>query len=92
MGKAALAEAEATLRRLRERQAEDAAADAALQSIDTEAAPATLADRLESAGFGRRTRTTAADVLERLRQRNATPLPDGLTPSPSTPENQGDVS
>lgn len=71
MGNAALAEAEATLRRLRERQAEDAAADAALKSMDTEAASATLAERMESAGFGRRTRSSAADVLERLRKRNA---------------------
>ena len=71
MGQAALAEAEATLRRLRERQAEDAAADAALKSMDTEAASATLAERMESAGFGRRTRSSAADVLERLRKRNA---------------------
>jgi phage shock protein A len=68
---AALEEAEATLRRLRERQQDDAATEAALQSLDTEASSATLSDRLEAAGFGRRTRTTAADVLERLRKRNA---------------------
>ena len=71
MGQATLAEAEATLRRLRERQAEDAAADAALQSMDREAQPATIAERMESAGFGRRTRSSAADVLERLRKRSA---------------------
>jgi phage shock protein A len=66
---AALADAEATLRRLRERQAEDAAAEAALQSLDPAAAPEAVAKRLEAAGFGRRTRPTAADVLERLRRR-----------------------
>jgi hypothetical protein len=69
-GHAALAEAEATLRRLRERQAEDAAVGAAMQSLDGEASAANLSGRMEAAGFGRRTRTTAADVLERLRQKS----------------------
>jgi phage shock protein A len=67
----AIADAEATLRRLRERQMEQSAVDAALQSLDRSAAPADIANRLEAAGFGARTRGTAADVLERLRQRNA---------------------
>jgi phage shock protein A len=66
---AALADAEATLKRLRERQAEDLAAEAALQSLDPAAGPAAVASRLEAAGFGRRTRPTAADVLKRLRRR-----------------------
>jgi phage shock protein A len=70
-GTAALADAEATLRRLRERQQEDAATEAALQSLDSRATLEALAGRLEAAGFGRRTRTTAADVLDRLRKRNA---------------------
>jgi phage shock protein A len=70
-GVAALADAEATLRRLRERQGEDAAAAAALRSLDIAAAPQGVASRLEAAGFGRRSRPTAADVLERLRQRAA---------------------
>jgi len=68
-GSADLADAEATLRRLRERQAEEAAADAALRALDQEGGPATVADKLEAAGFGRRRRPTAADVLERLRQK-----------------------
>jgi len=72
---AALADAEATLKRLRERQAEDAATDAALQSLDPGTASETVASRLEAAGFGRRTRPTAADVLERLRQRAAAAAP-----------------
>jgi phage shock protein A len=63
----ALAEAEATLRRLRERQAECAAADSALESFEPATRPANIADRLEAAGFGRRTRPTPADVLSRLR-------------------------
>ena len=66
-----LAEAEATLRRLRERQADDAAADAALETLDTCEQGASIADRLEAEGFGRRTKPTAAAVLERLRQRQA---------------------
>lgn len=65
----ALADAEATLKRLRERQSEDAAAEAALQSLDPATASQTVASRLEAAGFGRRTRPTAADVLDRLRRR-----------------------
>jgi phage shock protein A len=70
-GAAALSDAEATLRRLRERQAEDAAIDASLESFDASAAADTVATRLEAAGFGKRIRSTAADVLDRLRQRAA---------------------
>ena len=70
-GAAALSDAEATLRRLRERQAEDAAIDASLESLDAGAAADTVATRLEAAGFGKRTRLTAADVLDRLRKRAA---------------------
>jgi phage shock protein A len=70
-GTAALADAERTLKRLRERQQQDAATDCALQSLDSPANSDALASRLEAAGFGPRTRTTAADVLDRLRKRNA---------------------
>jgi phage shock protein A len=70
-GAAALSDAEATLRRLRERQAEDAAVDASLESFDASAAADTVATRLEAAGFGKRIRSTAADVLDRLRKRAA---------------------
>ena len=73
VGASSLAEAEATLKRLRERQAEDAAASAALDSLDADAAPAAVAERLASAGFGKRTRPTAADVLARLRQKAPPP-------------------
>lgn len=65
----ALAEAEATLRCLRERQAEDAAIDASMELLDAGTAVDTIAARLELAGFGKRTRATAADVLERLHKR-----------------------
>jgi hypothetical protein len=40
-----------------------------MQSLDPEAASATLIGRLEAAGCGPRTQTTAADVLDRLRNR-----------------------
>ena len=81
-GPAGLAEAEATLRRLRERQAEDAAVDAAMETLDTGGAGTSIAERLEADGFGRRTKPTAASVLERLRQRA----------KPSNPANQEFVS
>jgi phage shock protein A len=70
-GAAALSDAEATLRRLRERQAEDAAIDASVEALDAGAAADTVANRLEAAGFGKRTRPTAADVLDRLHKRAA---------------------
>lgn len=74
-GAATLAEAEATLRRLRTRQAEEAATDAALRGLDSETAPVSIADKLEAAGFGKRTRPTAETVIERLRRRSAEPSP-----------------
>ena len=83
-GATGLAEAEATLRRLRERQAEEAAADAAMETLDAGAAGTSIADRLEAEGFGRRTKPTAASVLERLRQR-ATAMRRRLKPSPTPP-------
>ena len=80
-----LAEAEATLRRLRERQAEEAAADAAFQTLDAGTAGNSIADRLEAARFGRRTRPTAASVLERLRQRKPEPAKPEPSSTTSTP-------
>jgi len=64
---AALAGAEDTLQRLRERQAHNAAVDSVRQSLDADIASTTLIRRLEAAGYGLRTQTTAADVLDRLR-------------------------
>jgi phage shock protein A len=72
-GTAALADAEATLRRLRDRQTEDAAADVAYETFD--ANPVGVAEKLEAAGFGKRTRPTAASVLERLKQKTVAPAP-----------------
>jgi len=74
-GAAALADAEATLRRLRERQVEDAAIDATTDSLDAGAAVDSIATRLDAAGFGKRTRPTATDVLDRLHKRaSASPV------------------
>lgn len=66
--RSALGEAEATLQRLRERQLEAAAAERA-RCIVENAARGVIAERLERAGFGQRTRPTAACVMERLRDR-----------------------
>lgn len=74
-GAAALAEADRTLKRLRQRQAEEAAAAAAYDSLAPGLNPAATADRLEAAGYGRRTRTTAADVLARLRKEAGESVP-----------------
>jgi phage shock protein A len=78
-GSAALAEAEATLKRLRQRQAEDAATAAAYDTLDPGSNPLKTASRLEAAGFGRRTRPSAADVLARLREKSS---PPAATPAP----------
>ena len=64
----ALRDAEATLKRLRERQSEDEAVNSALEA---QAAPC-IAEKLEAAGFGAATRFTARSVLERLKQKRQT--------------------
>jgi phage shock protein A len=63
-----LAEAEQTLKRLRERQVEVEAAETALDELDG-AAAASVTEKLAAKGFGPRLRSTADDVLERLRSR-----------------------
>lgn len=65
---ATLAEAEQTLKRLRERQVEAEAADLALDELDG-AAAASVTEKLAARGFGPRLRASAEDVLERLRAR-----------------------
>ncbi|MGY3530309.1 MULTISPECIES: PspA/IM30 family protein [Bradyrhizobium] len=62
-----LPEAEATLKRLRERQIEIQAADDALFEIDTASGPSATAEKLAEQGFGPRMKSTADDVLARLR-------------------------
>ena len=64
-----LAEAEATLRRLQQQQAEAEAASEALDELDTDRAAETVTEKLADQGFGPRLKPTADDVLERLRRR-----------------------
>lgn len=66
-GGASLREAEATLARLQRIQAEAVEADDALTAIETP--EATIAERLESEGFGPRTRPCSDDVMARMRSR-----------------------
>lgn len=68
---ATMAEAEATLKRLRERQAEAMAADAAYEEMDGAHGPAAIAEKLAREGFGPRTRPQAQDVLARLKAKMA---------------------
>jgi phage shock protein A len=65
-----LPEAESTLRRLRERQMEAQAADDALVELDAATGPLATAERLAEQGFGPRLKTTADDVLARLKSRH----------------------
>lgn len=67
---ATLAEAEQTLKRLRERQVEAEAADRALDELD-DAAAASISEKLAANGYGPRLRATADEVLDRLRARTA---------------------
>ena len=64
-----LAEAEATLDRLREHQVEADAAEAAFDALDAATGPIAVAEKLSAEGFGPRLRPNAADVLARLRER-----------------------
>jgi phage shock protein A len=66
-----LTEAEATLARLRERQSEADAAEAAFDALDAATGPVAVAEKLSAEGFGAPLKPTAADVLARLRERAA---------------------
>ena len=66
-----LAEAEATLSRLREHQVEADAAEASFDALDAASGPIAVAEKLSAEGFGPRLKPNAADVLARLRQRAA---------------------
>ncbi len=67
-----LPEAEATLKRLRERQMEAQAADEALVEIDAASGPLATAEKLAEQGFGPRMKSTADDVLARLKAKRTT--------------------
>ncbi|MHC2530531.1 hypothetical protein ACVJMY_000100 [Bradyrhizobium diazoefficiens] len=58
------------MRRLRERQMEAQAADDALFELDAATGPLTTAERLAEQGFGPRLKTTADDVLARLKSKH----------------------
>lgn len=66
-----LEDAEKTLARLQERQADFERTQAALDDLDASREPSSITERLADAGFGPSTRTTAQDVLARLRERSA---------------------
>jgi phage shock protein A len=66
-----LPEAEATLKRLRDRQLEAHAADEALIEIDAASGPLATAEKLAEQGFGPRLKSTADDVLARLKATRA---------------------
>jgi phage shock protein A len=68
---ATLSEAEITLRRLRERQMESEAADEALLELDAVSGPLSVAEKLAAQGFGPRMKSTADDVLARLKAKHA---------------------
>src|SRR6516225_12240955 len=66
-----LAEAEATLDRLRGHQVEADAAEAALEGLNIATGPIAIAEKLSAEGFGPRSKPNAADVLARLKGRAA---------------------
>ena len=66
-----LAEAEATLARLREHQIEADAAETAFDALDAATGPVAVAEKLSAEGFGPRLKPNAAEVLARLRERAA---------------------
>ncbi|ODN69837.1 hypothetical protein [Methylobrevis pamukkalensis] len=72
-GLSTLKDAEETLARLRARQGRMAAFDAALADLETSGDPEALRQRLADAGCGKPVRTTADDVLARLRPAPARP-------------------
>ena len=66
-----LAEAEATLDRLRGHQVEADASEAALEGHNIATGPIAVAEKLSAEGFGPRSKPNAADVLARLKGRAA---------------------
>jgi phage shock protein A len=78
--RATLSEAEATLNRLCDRQAEIRAADEALDDLEAASRPETIAEKLAAKGFGPRVKVTAADVLARLRARTQSGPAAGVSP------------
>jgi phage shock protein A len=75
-----LRDAETVLKRLRDRQLEDEAADRALDELDGGFGPELVAGKLEEAGFGPQTRPTAASILDRLKRAAAREPPSAANP------------
>jgi len=65
-----LREAEGTLQRLQERQSDRDATARALTDLETEGRADTIADRMADAGIGTPKRTSADDVLARLKAKS----------------------
>ncbi len=70
---ATLSEAEQTLNRLRERQTDACAAEAALDALDAEPQAETLNETLANEGYGPPVKPRASDVLARLKEKAAAP-------------------
>lgn len=66
-----LSEAEATLARVQSRQSDLDQATSALEELETETLPTSVADKLADAGFGAPTQRRAEDVLARLKAGSA---------------------
>jgi phage shock protein A len=66
-----LADAEATLTRLRDRQAEAEAVEAAIDDLDAAQNAEGVADALAREGFGPAREPRAADILARLKEKAA---------------------
>jgi phage shock protein A len=77
-----LRDAEATLERLRRNQAESETADRVYDELAGESGADLIKEKLEQAGFGERTRPTAASVLERLRQARPASAVPPTSPAP----------
>ncbi len=71
LARATLGEAEETLTRLQSRQAEFEKASEALDALDAETSPEDIAARLSDAGCGPPLKTSADDVLARLKAESA---------------------
>lgn len=67
-GPTALAQAEATLERLRQRQTEMDLTAAAMESLDETGSPERLAEKLAQAGCGAPLKSRADDILTKLKQ------------------------
>ncbi len=80
-GTGAIRDAETTLARIRERQAGSRDVDAALDSLEREAAGKGLDERLAKAGYGGRPATRPDSILERMRRQVISEPPTSSTPS-----------